>query len=593
MKAAQVKSRADSSFVEGVSYVVEIYNVPAACDTPTLNKILNKIDPNLDVSAITDSAQFFSPLATPDDKGTVTVTRNIKLHAVRWTAAAIAWLEGRTNTGDPTVDKLEIYHDTPVSAGHARPGKLAVIASDKTFGAIMTVGRMVGVTTFALEHVVRDGINNSLEDSPFHNKIKSVRFARFAFKSGGKTGASRGLPSSQPIGQAECRITVEDTSVAELLSLYAPSPSFGIGDLRIALPLRPLRQLDTFAPEQAARIKEAEAAARELARNYDPPRIVRQLSVNLKLEHVLRGKAMPLVTSHFIAALGGSWRGVASAVLPRNGVNRLLDDGRSETIIYFMDVDSGAAAVPANSAEDFVKHANKGTALLNTEHFTKIEVKGTPKIIQLGADLQQPQLAEELSKDQLRWKIERGLREGPLYLSKKDVHGQALVWSGKGMKVTTLEDMGPSGPPIVEDGVTIRELRTIFVEGELRDAAMMFECLQANDGTDYNIFQEEEAFVIHHKFNSTYSTEKKVDRMDEDENHPPPPPPASDPSPDGARDPPPPATQANPPPHLHPHRRPVDSKGVDKPKVASARDLVDEFNQTQPMMPDGRLLHCC
>ena len=73
--ASTVKERADpGSFHEGNDHTVNVFKVPAGADTVKIGRMLAKIDSEMDISAMVDSAQFF-----PAPNSTY---KQIKLHSV-------------------------------------------------------------------------------------------------------------------------------------------------------------------------------------------------------------------------------------------------------------------------------------------------------------------------------------------------------------------------------------------------------------------------------------------------------------------------------------------------------------------------------
>ena len=250
-----------------------------------------------------------------------------------------------------------------------------------------------------------------------------------------------------------------------------------------------------------------------------------------------------MVETTFVAAVGGEQESVFKVVVPRDSRNRWLTAGNGgrngATFIYFLDTDESALPAPNNSANDFLHNVRQGTALRDCEHITGLQIKGTPKITTLGAETQQVPAAAELSEVELKHKIESYLfSKGPLYIHAQDNTGKDVALPGKDDEVTKLEDMPPIGPDFTEDGVRTSDLRTIFVPGELRSLELALKYMLETDGRAINVYQPEAGapgpngmmcYVMHHKNNSAYSTERKVEPMEQDPPQPPPPPPPQDP----------------------------------------------------------------
>jgi hypothetical protein len=115
---------------------------------------------------------------------------------------------------------------------------------------------------------------------------------------------------------------------------------------------------------------------------------------------------------------------------------------------------------------------------------------------------------------------------------------------------TRLGDMPPIGPDFTDDGVRFSNLRSIFgvrvsnllsifAPNELRSLILVLKYVLETDGSAINVYQPDAGapgpnglmcYVLQHNNNSAYSTERKVDRMEQDPRPPhPPPPPQEDP----------------------------------------------------------------
>jgi hypothetical protein len=523
---------------------VDVQNVPAGVDTVILGTMLRKVDPAMEISAIVDSAQFY-PIAN-------STYQQIKLHSVRFTKCALDWVEGRRDTGDPAVDGFQIYRvDGPV-----QPARLTVVPN-KTLSALFEIGEAAGLGHFQLERMLRHSFNASLENTPLRNKVKAVQILRTT--RGNPAVSTR--PSPQPIGKAECRVMVEDKTIAEQLLLHTPGLSVGAGNsLRTTIALRLLRDQETIAADHEGRVRELRTTIIEQAQAFEPARIVRVLEVQLEfvLPPELRTKSVGEITAKMISAFGGEQNGLHGLVLPRNGQNRVQDHGRAVSVLLFMDVHPDAAASPADSAADFLHNANHGTALCN-DHITKLKIKGTPKITTFGAVNQTPTLAPELNDTELRIRIEKYLFEtGPMYIYAQAADGNDVIRTGP--DATKLEDMPPSGPPFIEEGVRVCDFRDAFRPGEIRSLERVWSYATAADGRAINVYQPDASapgpngalcYVLHHKYNSVYSTERKLVEMEQDPPTPPPDPSggdASGPSKDASvQDPPPPPPPPPPP----------------------------------------------
>jgi hypothetical protein len=119
----------------------------------------------------------------------------------------------------------------------------------------------------------------------------------------------------------------------------------------------------------------------------------------------------------------------------------------------------------------------------------------------------------------------------PLYIHAQDKNGKNLIFPKEDEEGTRLEDMPPIGPDFTDDGVRVSDLRSIFAPGELRSFKLVLKYVLETDGRAINDYQPEAGapgpngmmcYVLQHKNNSAYSTERKVDGMEQD---PPPPPP--------------------------------------------------------------------
>ena len=221
-------------------------------------------------------------------------------------------------------------------------------------------------------------------------------------------------------------------------------------------------------------------------------------------------------------------------LVPRNGRNQWLTTSTNPTFIYFLDTAASALPAENDSAADFLHNIKMGTALRKCDQIMELKIKGTPKITTMGAESQQVPEAAELSPIELKHRIENHLfAKNPLYIHAQDAEGKDVVLPGKEDEVTKLEGMPPIGPDFTEDGVIISDLRTIFAPGELRSLEMVLTFMLETDGRAINVYQPEAGapgpegkmcYVLHHKNNSAYSTERKVEAMEQDPPQPPPPP---------------------------------------------------------------------
>jgi hypothetical protein len=214
-----------------------------------------------------------------------------------------------------------------------------------------------------------------------------------------------------------------------------------------------------------------------------------------------------------------------------------------------MDVNEEAAGIRSNSVTAFLTNLQRGTALISKDSFKNIQLKGKATVTRIYLDPQEQSPATKLSNLEVKMRIKNRLKIGPLYLRTIDINGKPVVWPKAGEQATTFDEYGAPGSPYNCCGLNCEDLAGLFGNEEVSSLAQMMECVQAGDGLEHNMFEPDPTepgpggtpcHTIHHKFNSAYSSEKKVDRagkddhMEEDDPPPPPSPPKGDSSQGGA-----------------------------------------------------------
>ena len=100
------------------------------------------------------------------------------------------------------------YYSRELPDGQDHPGRLAVKSNSTAVGALLKIGRLAGISTLKLGHVLLNVANQSLATTPLRNKIQSCQFACVTSNQAAKSGPTKGPPSLINVEEADCRFTV-------------------------------------------------------------------------------------------------------------------------------------------------------------------------------------------------------------------------------------------------------------------------------------------------------------------------------------------------------------------------------------------------
>ena len=206
-------------------------------------------------------------------------------------------------------------------------------------------------------------------------------------------------------------------------------------------------------------------------------------------------------------------------------------------------------AAPKNNAPILQERFLSNSALMSKNVFTKASVIQTPIIKQLsGSDETEKRASDPIDMMQAVYRLETHLfRVGPLYLFADTATDQPWIWPGKGRNEVALPEfyeLGQLGGEIMIDGTAYTDIRRLFSEGEISFTDLL-TCLKQVDNQGAVFFAPTKdipgpdgrpIYTVHSKARNIYSSEVRVEDMEDMEEGSPRtgPKPLHPPAPDGA-----------------------------------------------------------
>jgi hypothetical protein len=359
------------------------------------------------------------------------------------------------------------------------------------------------------------------------------------------------IPTRVDLFDANMNLFVESNSIAQHMMENDIVPSLQLGNKHWSWEVLLQLQYVKTNSEQGTELQKQQKAKNkdilQLTLAFSPPRIAWRVDARIGYE-IRKNKQggtlrnVKILSETLLRDCGGKSRGIMGVLIPADDVNRSIMNGSQITSFYVSDLGEGGA-VPTRLALDLVECLKNGSALTVHDTFAKLRLIGEPTITQLSAlGMEEERIRDPIDMQQAQLRLETHLYDvGPVYIMGDTNDGQSWTWPGQargGAAAPDWKDLGPLGDVISADGVEYTDIRHLFSNDEISFSEVLV-CLKQSEGVVYDPSgdilgpNKRPIYTLYHILRNVYSSETKVEEMDED------------PAP---RDPPPPADPRRPPP---------------------------------------------